>query len=87
MHYCSSITVHCTDPSWQMRRRGEGMMWRKRRNERYDCFDPIVPQNPRPRHLVYCSCEMKKALLPPLAYNRSLSFVSAPVKTNCAMCL
>ena len=37
------------------------MMWRKRRNERYDCFDPIVPQNPRPRHLVYCSCEMKKS--------------------------
>lgn len=54
------------------------MMWRNRRNKEYNCFDPIVPQNPRPRHLVYCSCEMKKALLLPLAYNKSLSFASAP---------
>lgn len=64
------------------------MMWRKRRNKEYDCFDPIVPQNPHPRHLVYCSCEMKKASLLPLAYNKSLKlcFCSGlKVKTICAM--
>lgn len=38
----------------------------------YNCSNPIL-QNPGPRHLVYCSCEMKQEHLVPTTLKQKLT--------------